>query len=111
MMKLVDLRQMMVGTWQSMDDPRFTREFNENGQTVDRYAGDDSATTHGVWDVFVGSHPPPEVKGQALQPAAVYVVLMTQGDVLLFGLVRADQSHLQMIYLGRGNMLNFSRLK
>ena len=111
MMKLVDLRQMMVGTWQSMDDPRFTREFDENGQAVDRYASDDSATTHGIWSVFVGSHPPSNLKGQTFQPEAVYVVLMEQGDVLLFGLVRADQSHLQMIYLSRGNMLNFSRLK
>ncbi|MDE3115860.1 MAG: hypothetical protein KGL26_09700, partial [Pseudomonadota bacterium] len=95
----------------STDDPRFTREFDESGHAVDRYAGDDNALIPGDWNLFAGGDPPAGLPHAGLEPNAVYIVLRQRGDVLLFGLTRADEAALQMVYLGRGNTLNFSRLK
>lgn len=101
----------LVGTWQSTDDTRFTREFDPGGHAIDRYDGDASATTEGHWLVFVGSSPPKGLAGQTLDPKAYYLELDQNGDQLVFGLVTLSRAELKMIYLTRGNLLAFVRLK
>ena len=106
------LRTAIAGTWQSTDDTRFTRELDADGKAVDRYEGDASATTPGRWTLFMGSKPPTgTTTGKAFQPDVVYLRLDQNGDVLLFALAGLSRSDMKMVYLERGNLLSFVRLK
>jgi hypothetical protein len=108
---LATIRAAIAGTWQSLDDPKFTREFASDGKAVDRYEGDESATTTGHWMIFLGSAPPAGTAGRAFQRDVVYLRLDQNGDVLLFALAGLSRSDMKMVYLERGNLLSFVRLK
>ena len=108
---LADIRQMMIGTWQSTDDTRFTRELDADGKAVDRYDGDASATTPGEWTVFSGATAPADLVNYKFHADGVYLEVQQNGDTLLFALTGADRASLQMVYLERGNTLSFTRLK
>jgi hypothetical protein len=105
------VRADLAGTWQSTDDTKFTRELDADGHAADRYEGDASETTAGHWSVFLGSAAPANVTGRKFVPNGVYLKLDQNGDQLLFGLVGLSRSELKMIYLERGNLLSFVRLK
>jgi hypothetical protein len=105
------VRADLTGTWQSTDDTKFTRELDTDGRAADRYEGDNSETTPGHWTVFLGNAAPANVTGRKLVPNGVYLELDQNGDRLLFGLVGLSRSELKMIYLERGNLLSFVRLK
>jgi hypothetical protein len=105
------LRTALAGTWQSTDDTKFTRELDADGKAVDRYDGDASATTSGHWTLFLGNKPPVGTAGRAFQPDVVYLRLDQNGDVLLFALAGLTHSDMKMVYLERGNLLSFVRLK
>ena len=108
---LQTIQGAIVGTWQSLDDPKFTREFAADGKAVDRYEGDESATTRGHWTMFLGSSPPAGTAGRAFQHDVVYLRLDENGDVLLFALAGLSRSDMKMVYLERGNLLSFVRLR
>ncbi len=42
---------MIIGTWRSDTDPKFTREFSADGMATDRYEGEASATWTGTASV------------------------------------------------------------
>ena len=106
------LRTALSGTWQSTDDTKFSRELDADGKAVDRYEGDASATTAGHWTLFYGNKPPTgTTTGRAFQPDVVYLRLDQNGDVLLFALAGLSRSDMKMVYLERGNLLSFVRLK
>jgi hypothetical protein len=105
------LRTALAGTWQSTDDTKFSRELDADGKAVDRYEGDPSATTAGHWTLFLGNKPPVGTAGRAFQPDVVYLRLDQNGDVLLFALAGLSRSDMKMVYLERGNLLSFVRLK
>jgi hypothetical protein len=107
---LATLRTALAGTWQSTDDTKFTRELDADGKAVDRYEGDASATTPGHWIIFFGNKPPAGT-ARAFQPDVVYLRLDQNGDVLLFALEGLSRSDMKMVYLERGNLLSFVRLK
>ena len=108
---LATLKTAVIGTWQSLDDPKFSRELAADGQAVDRYEGDESATTRGHWLMFLGSAPPAGAAGRKFEPNVVYLRLDENGDVLLFALAGLSRSDMKMVYLERGNLLSFVRLK
>jgi hypothetical protein len=106
------VRTALAGTWQSTDDTKFTRELDADGKAIDRYDGDTSATTGGRWTIFFGNKPPAgTTTGRAFQPDVVYLRLDQNGDVLLFALAGLSRSDMKMVYLERGNLLSFVRLK
>jgi hypothetical protein len=107
---LAQLRVALAGTWQSTDDTKFTREFDPDGKAVDRYEGDASATTPGHWAIFLGNKPPAGTT-RAFQADVVYLRLEQNGDVLLFAITGLSRSDMKMVYLERGNLLSFVRLK
>src|SRR5256885_17172899 len=63
---LEQLRSSLVGTWQNIADPGFTRELKPDGTATERYEGDDRATSTGPWFLFSGSAPPPELVARKL---------------------------------------------
>jgi len=106
------VRSVLVGTWQSTDDTKFTREFDADGNSADRYEGDASATTIGRWTLFRGSDAPKNLAAaQKLEAGVFYLKLDENGDQLLFALAGLSRSDLKMVYLARGNLLSFIRLK
>jgi hypothetical protein len=105
------LRHFMVGTWDSADDTRLSREFDPDGTAIDRYDGDESATARGTWLLFTGSVAPPEAAHHKLSAEGIYLEVRERGDVLLFAVLGVDSQNLVLGYLERGNTLRFSRLK
>jgi len=108
---LAVVHAMLAGTWQSTDDTKFTRELDADGRSADRYEGDESGTAVGSWTLFLGSAAPRALAGRKFEPNGVYLLLDQNGDQLLFALVTLSPQELRMIYLERGNVLSFVRLK
>jgi hypothetical protein len=108
---LAAIRIALAGTWQSYDDPKFTREFDANGAAADRYEGDSSGTVLGHWMVFLSNAPPRGSDIRNLQPDVVYLRLDENDDQLLFAVTGLSHSDMKMVYLQRGNVLRFMRLK
>ncbi|MEK7080062.1 MAG: hypothetical protein AAB901_02120 [Patescibacteria group bacterium] len=103
------LKADVTGTWQSTDDPKFTREFRANGTVVDRYEGNKDATTEGSWKVVTDSRTLP-----ASIPNAKDLTIIQVGfpeEVLLFTVVGVSSTELELSYVGRGNTLHFTRIK
>lgn len=107
---LAVIHTALVGTWQSQNDTKLTREFDADGRTVERYEGDDSATNIGRWALFYGKSPPPGFSGQKFEDKVVYLKIDQNGDVLLFALAGLTRSDMKMVYLERGNVMSFARL-
>ena len=107
--EIAAVSQAMLGTWQSTDDPKFTRQFNDDGTVIDLYAGQPAATAHGTWDAFMSTAPDTEFSG-TLAPGIVYIKLVEGGQPMFFSIVTAAGDTLQMTYLDRGSQLNFTRI-
>jgi len=102
----------IVGTWESTDDTRFSRELRADGSAIDRYDGDPDGSQSGTWQLFPGNAPPPEFEGRrALIANGLYLEIRENGDMLLFGITGVSRDALQMINLDRGNTLSFTRLR
>ncbi len=108
---LADIRGVLIGTWQNAEDTRFTREFDANGQSIDRYEGDASSTTQGAWIVFTGQSAPAGLDNFKLAPTGVYMELQQTDNVLLFQISAISLSAVEMVMLQTGRTLHFTRLE
>ena len=108
---LADIRGLLIGTWQSADDTRFTREFDANGQSIDRYEGDASSTTQGAWVLFTGKTAPAGFGNFKLEPTGVYMELQQTDNILLFQISAISLSAVEMVMLQTGRTLHFTRLE
>jgi hypothetical protein len=105
------VERALIGTWQSLGDTRFTREFDADGKAADRYDGAPNDVIAGRWSAFLGSAPPKAAQGRKLIADAFYVELDQQGDVLIFAVAALNAQSLQLYNLDRGDMLSFSRFR
>ena len=105
------IRRGMTGTWQSLEDTRFTRQLNADGTSVDRYEGDDTATSAGSWRLLEGVALPPDLAARKLPPEGVYMTLTEHGDRYLFALTALDPQSMEIINIDRKQKLSFVRLK
>jgi len=103
---VTQIANSIEGNWRSTDDTRFTRSFNGNGQVVDRYEGDENATVAGHYEVN-GDHIPAQVR----ELAGDYPILSIEyPEEALFFIVRTlSATELELVYLGVGNTLSFTR--
>jgi hypothetical protein len=109
---LAVVTRALVGTWESSEDTRFSREFRADNTVTDSYEGDPDNSQSGNWLLFAGGTPPPEFAGRkSLVASAYYLEIRENGDTLLFGLTHVDRAALQMVNLDRGNTLTFTRLR
>lgn len=100
----------IAGKWQSIEDPRFVREFNADGTGTDSYDGERDAA--GTWKVF--SKDKPLVVAFEMQPGSVYVQMTIGGssqDVLNFRVNKLTPESLELTYMERGNTLSFVRIQ
>src|SRR3989344_1390309 len=108
-----DAAQMMsniVGMWQSIDDPKFTREIRNDGTAIDSYAGASTTSTgHGM--VFTKEGPDSACTGSMEEGSAYLSLSMNESEKLYFKIITADADSLDLIYLDRGNALSFNRVK
>jgi hypothetical protein len=98
----------ILGTWRSADDPKFTREFTEDGKVIDRYEGDASADVEGRWYVTSTAEIPfsiPVVEG------ATDIKLQFPDGNYFFRVADVSRTSLTLIYLERGNSLRFERAR
>ena len=96
----------MIGTWKSADDPKFTREFREDGTVLDRYEGGESATREGIWGVFTADMAATGTT-TGLAPGVVYLQMTINDVSVYFSVIRAADT-LEFAYL-EGGQLNFVR--
>lgn len=102
--------KMILGKWESRDDPLFVREYKSDGTVVDSYDG--SVRSNDTWVVFT-SEKPLSVQFP-LDPGAVYVQQVTPGDAsstLNFRVGQVMPETLDMTYMERGNTLSFRRVQ
>ena len=99
----------MVGKWRSIDDPKFTREFRADGIVVDRYEGDEHATSSGTWSAFTSANPDP-LLGMTLTEGVVYIEILDDEVPMFFSVVTAAGNTLELIYIDRGSVQHYSRI-
>lgn len=99
----------IVGLWRSADDTKFTREFQEGGVAIDRYEGRADATTEGVWHRF--QDPTDEPAPFTIQPGVKYLKIALTEEVLYFSIAKLTDTELELVYLGVGETLRFTRVK
>lgn len=105
-----DERALLIGVWKSDEDAKFTREFRENGQVIDRYESDDTPLpTQGIWSI---------VTDPSVEPVEIAADLDTRllklefpEETMYFGLASNTGTTLSLVYLGRGGVLNFTKIQ
>ncbi len=97
----------MIGTWRGSDDPKFTREFREDGIIVDRHEGDATATKNGIWGVFTADMAPAGA-ASGLSSGVVYVQMTIDDASVYFTVYAADT--LKLMYLDGGKQAVFARV-
>lgn len=99
----------IIGMWQSIDDPKFTREIRNDGVVIDRYEGSSPDDTDGLWMVFTKEIPDAAYAG-TIEEGAVYLsIAMSESEKLYFKIVKADGNALELVFLD-GSVLSFKRI-
>ena len=105
----------MVGTWKSNEDPKFTRTFAAGGAVTDAYAGDSSATETGSYAVVDPLKEPlgafGTVSAGSLTGMTILKLTFPKSGVMYFGVQSETESSLSLIYIGRGNLLTFTKVR
>ncbi len=105
----------MNGTWKSNDDAKFTRTFKADGTVTDAYQGDASATESGTYAVVdplkesagaFGS-----VSAASLTGMTVLKLTFPKSGVMYFGVNSMTETSLKLTYIGRGNVLTFTKVQ
>ncbi len=92
--------ESIVSKWVSIDDTKFTREFRADGSITD---------THNGTEVLTGSW-----KAVAKADGAVYIEVLepgSHGEPLTFKLTKLTPEELELVYMDRGGVLRFTRVK
>lgn len=104
------VKESIVGTWKSDQDAKFSREFTSSGTVIDFYDG--KSVTTGNWQIFTGEKP---LKVSfPVEKDAVYVQMTisgSQSDTLNFKLLKLTPEKLELVYMERGNVNVFTRVK
>lgn len=100
----------LVGDWQSLDDQKFTRKFEVDGTLTDAYEGSDD--TVGSWVIF---NKDSQVETPfALETGVTYLRISTDtgtSEVMYYKITKVTPDELELIYMDRGGVLRFNRLK
>ncbi|MEK7511192.1 MAG: hypothetical protein AAB582_03075 [Patescibacteria group bacterium] len=104
---VAQIETSVVGTWRSVDDPKFTRAFGSDGRVTDRYAGNTDATTVGNFELD-GDTVPAQVKAVADGSPVLSVVFPEESLFFLVKKLTADE--LELVYVGAAGTLRFERI-
>ncbi|OGG49676.1 hypothetical protein A2763_03275 [Candidatus Kaiserbacteria bacterium RIFCSPHIGHO2_01_FULL_54_36] len=101
-----------VGTWQSTEDPKFTREFRIDGTVTDMYEGDAAATANGTWSQVIDISAE-QFEFPAVDNATFLKLVFSDGEPMYFA-IAADTTDDRLVLVnlsGRGNVLTFARMQ
>jgi membrane-bound inhibitor of C-type lysozyme len=102
----------ILGTWRSIEDPKFTRTFGAEGMVTDAYDGESSGAD--VFSIFTqGSDNAPDMIAP-LEAGSAYVQIMTRTEprtTMTYQLLAVTPDRLEMLYLDRGNTLVFEKVQ
>ncbi len=97
----------IIGTWEGVDDPTFTRQFSVDTTVTDTYEGVAPETIEGRWAMFtspVGEKPPfPIANG------TTYLRISMPEEALYFSVGELTKTSLVLKYLDSGEKLTFRR--
>ncbi len=108
--KTQDSSSDLIGVWRSTQDPKYTREFEASGAVIDRYEGDESATATGTWSVFTAADAPDGLPFE-IRGSDRYVLITSDGEALHFRIADASENQLELVYMDRGGVLTFVRVR
>ncbi len=103
---VAELRQHIVGTWQSLDDGKSVEVYIDNGTSRSLYDGQELA--NGTWEIYTKD-------GANGGPSDNFIRKIDStnvaGDgVFEYAILEADGDTLMLTYLGRGNILRYKRI-
>lgn len=105
----IETRDSLKGTWQSVDDEKFIREFNSDGTATDKYEGEEDVS--GAFEVFQSNT---GVETPFPQEDNSLYLKMTMGEmadeVFYFKVGKITSEELELIYMDRGGVLRFKKI-
>lgn len=104
---IVAINENIAGTWVSLDDEKFEREFRSDGTVVDRYEGKD--TSSGPYTVFDSETGISTEFPQDEERIYIQIEDVDPQGVMYFSLVKLTPEELELIYMDGGGILRFSR--
>lgn len=99
------------GRWQSIEDPKFIREFRAGGTMIEEYEGKQMAEAK--WQIFTSEKPPKVAVSFPLEASATYLQIAEMGAEKLtldFKITKVTPEELDIIYMGRGGGMSFRRV-
>ena len=96
---------LMQGTWYSTEDPKSYLEVKDD-QLIMGYEGVASATN--TYAVTIADQLPDD---QPSNPDTQYLILTQGAETMTYAIDTLTKDDLKLLYLTRGNFLNFSRTK
>lgn len=103
------VRANLIGSWRSVDDPNFEREFKSSGIAEDRYTGEERATVTGSWTIVDRNHEVPSAVRTARENDTILRIAFPE-EVLFFIVVDATKDSLDLSYIGGGGQMRFTRI-
>lgn len=100
--------RLLLGVWKSIEDPKFTREFQSDGTVIDRYSGDEAATVEAIWHAFMS--PTDEPAPFDTEEGKLYIKILMPEEALFFTLDSVTDTSLQMTYVD-GDTLRFTKVR
>lgn len=95
-----------AGKWRSDEDAKYELEFSADGSFVEYYDGKE--TEKGAWLEMPSLGDEASNYGD-LGLSGLFLKLERGDGPYLYKVLKADSASLQLIYLGRGNILSFTR--
>ena len=106
----ITARIQIIGMWRSTQDPKFTREFKNDGKVIDAYEGS-LPDFNGRWVIFT-KQMPVDALPEALEDGTVYLSIATpESEALYFKIVSINSRELQLVYLDRGGVFSFTKIQ
>ena len=103
-------RIQILGIWRSTQDPKFTREFKNDGKVIDAYDGS-SPNSNGRWVIFT-KQMPIDALPEVLEDGAVYLsIAAPESEAQYFKIASINSHELQLVYLDRGGVISFTKIQ
>ena len=103
------ISKILIGSWRSEANVRFTRTFAADGSVTDRMEANEADTTKAQWRLFTDKDRDGAL--EKVMPGVTYLRVDNGTDVIFFEIVKADRRRLYLRYADRrGLLLRFTRV-
>ncbi len=102
-------KNLIAGEWQSTQDPNAYKVFDADGTAIERYAGERPVETVGTWRLF-STDDPVDSYQQSLDMDTTYLRIDDSDEQYHYSIITLDENTLELIYLGRGGVLQYQRV-